>query len=75
MKKLFTIGYEGCKPSDLFAKLQDNGVGLLIDVRDVPLVHGTGRHHRPARLIRIRFALERRDRGEDLADFGQRETE
>lgn len=42
MKKLFTIGYEGCKPPDLFAKLQDNGVGLLIDVRDVPISRKPG---------------------------------
>jgi uncharacterized protein (DUF488 family) len=42
MKKLFTIGYEGCKPSDLFTKLQDNGVGLLIDVRDVPISRKPG---------------------------------
>jgi uncharacterized protein (DUF488 family) len=42
MKKLFTIGYEGCKPSDLFAKLQANGVGLLIDVRDVPISRKPG---------------------------------
>jgi uncharacterized protein (DUF488 family) len=42
MKKLFTIGYEGCKPSDLFAKLQANGIGLLIDVRDVPISRKPG---------------------------------
>lgn len=42
MKKLFTIGYEGCKAPDLFAKLQDNGVGLLIDVRDVPISRKPG---------------------------------
>ena len=34
MATLFTVGYEGSKPSDLFASLQDNGVTLLIDVRD-----------------------------------------
>lgn len=42
VKKLFTIGYEGCQPSDLFAKLQDNNVKLLIDVRDVPLSRKPG---------------------------------
>jgi uncharacterized protein (DUF488 family) len=42
VKKLFTIGYEGCKPSDLFAKLQDNDVKLLIDVRDVPISRKPG---------------------------------
>jgi uncharacterized protein (DUF488 family) len=42
MKKLFTIGYEGCKPSDLFATLQGNGVALLIDIRDVPISRKPG---------------------------------
>lgn len=42
MKKLFTIGYEGCKPADLFATLQDNGIKLLIDVRDVPISRKPG---------------------------------
>lgn len=42
MKKLFTIGYEGSKPTDLFASLQDKGVTLLIDVRDVPISRKPG---------------------------------
>jgi len=42
MKKLYTVGYEGCKPSDLFAGLQDSGVTLLIDVRDVPISRKPG---------------------------------
>lgn len=42
MRNLFTIGYEGCQAPDLFATLQDNGVGLLIDVRDVPLSRKPG---------------------------------
>jgi uncharacterized protein (DUF488 family) len=37
MTTLFTVGYEGAKPSDLFASLQERGVSLLIDVRDVPI--------------------------------------
>jgi uncharacterized protein (DUF488 family) len=40
--KLFTVGYEGRKPTDLFASLQDNGVTLLIDVRDVPISRKPG---------------------------------
>lgn len=42
MKKLFTVGYEGSKPSGLFATLQDKGVTLLIDVRDVPISRKPG---------------------------------
>jgi uncharacterized protein (DUF488 family) len=42
MKKLFTVGYEGSKPSDLFASLQASGVTLLIDVRDVPISRKPG---------------------------------
>jgi uncharacterized protein (DUF488 family) len=42
MRKLFTIGYEGCNPSDLFSKLQESGVELLIDVRDVPISRKPG---------------------------------
>ncbi|MCD9291567.1 uncharacterized protein (DUF488 family) [Bradyrhizobium huanghuaihaiense] len=42
MTTLFTVGYEGCKPSDLFASLQKNGVKLLIDVRDVPISRKPG---------------------------------
>lgn len=42
MKKLFTVGYEGSKPSDLFACLQERGVTLLIDVRDVPISRKPG---------------------------------
>jgi uncharacterized protein (DUF488 family) len=42
MKKLFTIGYEGCKPTDLFASLRSSGVKLLIDVRDVPISRKQG---------------------------------
>lgn len=42
MKTLFTIGYEGTKPSDLFVSLKESGVSLLIDVRDVPLSRKPG---------------------------------
>jgi uncharacterized protein (DUF488 family) len=42
MKKLFTVGYEGSKPFDLFASLQASGVTLLIDVRDVPISRKPG---------------------------------
>jgi uncharacterized protein (DUF488 family) len=42
MKRLFTVGYEGSKPSDLFTGLQSNGVTLLIDVRDVPISRKPG---------------------------------
>jgi uncharacterized protein (DUF488 family) len=42
MTKLFTVGYEGSKPSNLFASLQDVGVTLLIDVRDVPISRKPG---------------------------------
>jgi uncharacterized protein (DUF488 family) len=42
MKTLFTIGYEGSKPSELFSALQNNGVRLLIDVRDVPISRKPG---------------------------------
>jgi uncharacterized protein (DUF488 family) len=42
MATLFTVGYEGSNPSDLFASLQDNGVTLLIDVRDVPISRKPG---------------------------------
>jgi uncharacterized protein (DUF488 family) len=42
MKKLFTVGYEGSKPSDLFTSLLDSGVTLLIDVRDVPISRKPG---------------------------------
>jgi uncharacterized protein (DUF488 family) len=42
MTKLFTVGYEGSRPSDLFASLQTNGVTLLIDVRDVPISRKPG---------------------------------
>ena len=40
--KLFTVGYEGRKPNDLFASLQRCGVDLLIDVRDVPISRKSG---------------------------------
>lgn len=42
MKKLFTIGYEGTNPDDLIASLGRSGVGLLIDVRDVPISRKRG---------------------------------
>jgi len=42
MTTLFTIGYEGRKPSDLFVSLQNRGVTLLIDVRDVPISRKPG---------------------------------
>lgn len=42
MATLFTVGYEGSKPSDLFASLQDNGITLLIDVREVPISRKPG---------------------------------
>jgi uncharacterized protein (DUF488 family) len=42
MTKLFTVGYEGSKPSDLFARLHNNGITLLIDVRDVPISRKPG---------------------------------
>lgn len=42
MTKLFTVGYEGSKPSELFTSLQNNGVTLLIDVRDVPISRKPG---------------------------------
>jgi len=42
MKKLFTIGYEGANPDDLFGRLQRSGVRLLIDIRDVPISRKRG---------------------------------
>jgi len=42
MTKLFTVGYEGSKPEDLFARLQSSGVKLLIDIRDVPISRKPG---------------------------------
>jgi uncharacterized protein (DUF488 family) len=42
MKNLFTVGYEGAKPTDLFARLNDHGIRLLIDVRDVPISRKPG---------------------------------
>jgi hypothetical protein len=42
MTKLFTVGYEGSKPADLFASLQANGITRLIDVRDVPISRKPG---------------------------------
>lgn len=42
MKTVFTIGYEGSKPSELFSTLRKNGVKLLIDVRDVPISRKPG---------------------------------
>ena len=42
MTKLFTVGYEGSMPSNLFAILRDSGVTLLIDVRDVPISRKPG---------------------------------
>ncbi|WP_407194617.1 DUF488 family protein [Bradyrhizobium sp. STM 3566] len=40
--KLFTAGYEGSTPNDLFACLQQSGVKLLIDVRNVPISRKRG---------------------------------
>ena len=40
MKKLFTVGYEGSKPSDLFASLQKSGVTLLIDPMSLQYLTG-----------------------------------
>jgi uncharacterized protein (DUF488 family) len=42
MKRLYTIGYEGHKPADLFASLKANSVELLIDVREVPISRKPG---------------------------------
>jgi uncharacterized protein (DUF488 family) len=42
MKTLFTIGYEGSSPADLFGSLRRSGVKLLIDVRDVPISRKRG---------------------------------
>jgi uncharacterized protein (DUF488 family) len=42
MKRLYTVGYEGSKPDDMFASLRANGVELLIDVRDVPISRKPG---------------------------------
>jgi uncharacterized protein (DUF488 family) len=42
MKKLFTIGYEGTNADDLIGSLRRSGVGLLIDVRDVPISRKRG---------------------------------
>lgn len=42
MTTIFTIGYEGSKPSGLFTTLQKNRVTLLIDVRDVPISRKPG---------------------------------
>jgi hypothetical protein len=42
MTTLFTVGYEGSKPSDLIASPQNNGVTLLIDVRDVAISRKPG---------------------------------
>jgi uncharacterized protein (DUF488 family) len=42
MKKLFTIGYEGTNPCELFSDLRRSGVRLLIDIRDVPISRKRG---------------------------------
>src|ERR1700682_6027928 len=42
MNKLFTVGYEGSKPDDLFAALRRSGVQLVIDIRDVPISRKPG---------------------------------
>jgi uncharacterized protein (DUF488 family) len=42
MKRLYTVGYEGHKPADLFASLKAHRVNLLIDVRDVPISRKPG---------------------------------
>jgi uncharacterized protein (DUF488 family) len=42
MKHLFTVGYEGSKPADLFSSLRTSGVKLVIDVRDVPISRKPG---------------------------------
>jgi uncharacterized protein (DUF488 family) len=35
-KQIFTLGYEGANPSDFVRTLQEVGVSLLIDVRELP---------------------------------------
>ena len=42
MKCLYTMGYEGRQPADLFTSLKSAGVELLIDVRDVPISRKPG---------------------------------
>jgi uncharacterized protein (DUF488 family) len=42
MKRLFTVGYEGSKPADLFSCLRTRGVKLVIDIRDVPISRKPG---------------------------------
>jgi uncharacterized protein (DUF488 family) len=42
MKRLYTVGYEGRQPADLFTSLKGTGVELLIDVRDVPISRKPG---------------------------------
>lgn len=42
MNELFTVGYEGSKPSDLFALLKKHGIQTLIDVRDIPISRKAG---------------------------------
>ena len=42
MKKLFSIGYQGANPPNLFATLRHEGIKLLIDVRDVPISRKPG---------------------------------
>lgn len=40
--KIFTIGYEGATQGDFIARLRDAGIGLLADVRAVPLSRRPG---------------------------------
>jgi uncharacterized protein (DUF488 family) len=42
VKSLFTIGYEGRTVDELLARLMSNRVGLVVDVRALPLSHKRG---------------------------------
>lgn len=42
MKTLFTIGYEGAALADFLATLRVAGIGVLVDVRDVPFSRKPG---------------------------------
>ena len=44
---LFTIGYERASQGDLLATLKARGVGVLLDVRDLPLSRRAGFSKRP----------------------------
>ena len=39
---LFTIGYEGRSPEDFLARLRENGVERVVDVRELPLSRRRG---------------------------------